>query len=94
MLQCSYNLPIYYAQEQELLSNYYAIHIKTHGHVSVAKKAVWRTSVLFTGTTNLSFSTPCISITAEPISLKFIYFISSIHATPHAKFEENQPSSS
>ena len=78
MLQCSYN-----AQEQESLSDYYAIHIKTHGRVSVAKKAVWRTSVLFTGTTNLPFSIP--------ISLKFIYFISSIYATPHAKFEDNQP---
>ena len=37
--------------------------IKTHGHVSAAKKGVWHTSVLFTGTAKSLFSTPHISIT-------------------------------
>ena len=30
--------------------------IKTHGHVSAAKKAMWCTSVLFTGTANSPIS--------------------------------------
>ena len=63
--------------------------IKTHSRVSAAKKAVWHTSVLFTGTTNLPFSTPLISLATGPIS-----FMPSIYATLHIKFEENQPSSS
>ena len=67
-------------------------HIKTHGRVSVAKKDVRHTSVLFTGTTKSLFSTPHISITG-PISIKFIYFMSSIYMTWRTKFEENQPSS-
>ena len=33
-----------------------SLNIKTHGCVSVAKKAVWCTSVLFTGTANSPFS--------------------------------------
>ena len=33
-------------------------HIKTHGHVSVPKKDMWHTSMLFTGTTMSPFSTP------------------------------------
>ena len=39
----------------------------THGRVSVAKKDVRHTSVLYTGTTKLSFSTFCISTTTGPI---------------------------
>ena len=39
------------------------IDIKTHGRVSAAKKAMWHTSVLFTGTAKSPFSTPHISIT-------------------------------
>ena len=47
--------------------------IKTHGHVSAAKKAMWCTSVLLTGTANLPFSTPRISMTIGPISIKYTY---------------------
>ena len=50
------------------------IMIKTHSHVSVAKKAMWHTSVLFTGTANSLFSTPLISITTGLISIKFIFY--------------------
>ena len=68
--------------------------IKTHGHVSAAKKAVWRASVLFTGTANSPFSTPRISITTRLISIKFTYFMPYIYVTLHTKFERNRPSSS
>ena len=67
--------------------------IKTHGCVSVTKKAVWHTSMLFTETANSPFSTPCISITLGLIYIKFTYFMSSIYMTLHTKCEENQPSS-
>ena len=70
------------------------VYIKTHGRVTVAKKAVWRTSVLFTGTANLPFSAPRISITTGPISIKFTYFMPSIYAALHTKFERNRSSSS
>ena len=43
--------------------------IKTHDHVSAAKKDVWHTSVLFTGTAKSPFSTPHISITTGLISI-------------------------
>ena len=49
--------------------------IKTHGRVSVAKKDVRCTSVLFTGATKSPFSTLHISITTGPISINFTYFI-------------------
>ena len=68
--------------------------IKTYSRVSAAKKAVWHTSVLFTATANSPFSTPHISITTGPISIKFTYFMPSIYATQHTKFERNRPSSS
>ena len=68
--------------------------IKPHGRMSAAKKAVWRTSMLFTGTTNSLFSTTCISITTQSISIIFTYFMLSIYATLHTEFEENQLSSS
>ena len=68
--------------------------IKTHSSVSVAKKAVWRISVLFTGTANSLFSTPHISITTGPISIKFSYFMPSIYVTLHTKFERNELGSS
>ena len=67
--------------------------IKTHGCVSAAKKAVWHTSVLFTGTANSLFSTLHISITTGLISIKFTYFMPSIYATLHTKFKRNWPSS-
>ena len=67
--------------------------IKTHGHVSVAKKDVQHTSVLFTGTTKLSFSTPHISITTTPISIKFTYSMPSIYMTLHIKLDEKRLSS-
>ena len=53
--------------------------IKTQGHVPVAKKDVWHTSVLFTGTAKSLFSTPRISITTGPISIQFTYYISAFH---------------
>ena len=68
--------------------------IQTQGCVSAAKKVMWRTSVLFTGTTNLPFSTPHITITTGLLSIKFTYFMPSIYATLHTIFEENKPSSS
>ena len=67
--------------------------IKTHGRVSAAKEVVWHTSILFTGTAKSPFSTPHISITTGPISIKFTYFMPSIYTTLHTKFEENQLSS-
>ena len=59
----------------------------THVRVSAAKKGMRYTSVLFA---KLLFSTPRISITTTPISIKFIYFMPSIQMTLHTKFEENQ----
>ena len=61
--------------------------IKMHSHVSAAKKVVWHTCVLFTRTTNLPFSTPHISITTGPISIKFTYFMPYImpHYIPSLK---------
>ena len=69
---------------------------KTHayGHVSVAQKAVWRTSVLFTGTANSPGSTPHMSMTTGPISIRFAYLMPSIYATLHTEFEGYRPSSS
>ena len=69
--------------------------IKTHSHVSAAKKAMWCTSVLLTGTPNLPFSTRRISMTIGPwpISINYTYFMHSIYVTLHTKFEENWPSS-
>ena len=64
--------------------------IKTHGHVSVAKKDIWHTSVLFTGTTKSPFSTPRIFITTGPISIEFTYYIPSIYTTWRTEFEVNQ----
>ena len=51
--------------------------IKTHGRVSVAKKDMWHTSVLFTGSTKSLFS--YISKTAGPISVKFMYFMPFVY---------------
>ena len=65
--------------------------IKTHCRVSATKKAMWRTSVLFTGTANLLFSTPRISITTGPISIKFTYFMPSIYATLIPNLKEIGP---
>ena len=61
--------------------------IKPHSRVSAAKKAMWHTSLLFTGTANSPFSTPHISITTGSISIIFTYFMPSIYATIHTKFE-------
>ena len=65
--------------------------IKTHGHAPVAKRVVWCTSVLITGTINSLFSTPRISIATGPISIKFTYFMPFIYATLHTKFEKIGP---
>ena len=62
--------------------------IKIHGRVSAAKKAVWRTSMLFTGTANSPFSTPHISITTVLISIKLTYFMPSIHTILHTNLKE------
>ena len=83
-----------YSIRQDLIQLSHVWGIKTHGCVSVAKKAVWRTSVLFTGTANSPFSAPRISITTGPISIKFTYFMPSIYATLHTIFERNRSSSS
>ena len=72
---------------------YYSNLIKTHGHVSAAKKDVQHTIVLLIGTTKYPFSTPHISKTTIPISIEFIYFMPSINTTLHTKFEENRISS-
>ena len=69
-----------------------AWYIKTHGCVLAAKKAMWRTSVLFTGTTNSPFSAPHISVTTGPISIKFTCYVLHIHDST-TKFEGNWPSS-
>ena len=50
--------------------------------------------VQFTEIANLPFSTPHISITTMPISIKLTYFMSSIYTTLHTKLEENWHSSS
>ena len=68
-----------------------SFHIKTHSCVSVAKKAMWCMSVLFTGITNSPSSTPHISIATGLISIKFTYFMPSIYATLHTKLERNWP---
>ena len=60
---------------------------------SAAKKAVWHTSVLFTGTANTLFLIPHISTTTAPTSIKFTYFMPSIYASLYTKFKRNQPSS-
>ena len=67
------NLHPYMNTHHYLVAKLY--HIKTHDRVSEAKKAVWCTSVLFTGTANSPFSTPCIYISTGPICIKFTYFI-------------------
>ena len=67
--------------------------MKTQGRVSAAKEVMWHTSVLFTGTTKSPFSTPHISITTGPISIKFTYFMPFTYTTLHTKFEEHRHSS-
>ena len=57
--------------------------------MSAAKKVMQHTSVIFTGTTKLLFLIHRISITTGPISIKFTYFMFSIYAMSHTKFEEN-----
>ena len=51
------------------------------------------TSVIFTGTANSPFSTPHISITTGPISIKFTYSLPTINTTLHTIFKSNQLSS-
>ena len=66
--------------------------IKTHSCVSLAKKAVKHTTVLFTGITNSPFSI-LVSITTWPISIKFTYVLSSIYTTLPNIFDGNPPCS-
>ena len=56
--------------------------IKACGHVSVAKKDVWYVSVLFIGTANSSFSTPCIFITTVLICA-YVHILCSPCTQPH-----------
>ena len=63
--------------------------MKTHSCVPAAKKAIWRTSVLFPGTVNSPISTPHISVTTTLISIKFTHFMASLYAAIHTKFERN-----
>ena len=72
-----------------------SIRIKTHGHVSAAKKDVWHTNVLhvLTGTAKSPFATPDISTTTGLISIKFTYFTPFICTTLHTKIQGNQTSS-
>ena len=72
----------------------HVINIKTHSCVSAAKKAVWCISVLFTNTTNPSFSASYISITTPPISMKFT-ILCPLYTQLYirTKFEGNQPGS-
>ena len=65
----------------------YILYIKTHSHVSAAKKDVRHTSVLFTETAK--FSIPHISIITGWISIKFTNFMLSIYTTLHTRFKEN-----
>ena len=64
------------------IATYVLLSIKTHGRVSVAKKTVWYTSVLFIGTTNSPFSTPCISITAGLISKSDLHILCPPYTRP------------
>ena len=68
--------------------------IMANGHVSVAKKNVWHSSVLFTGAAKFSFSTPHISTTTRLLCILNLYIFSFIYTTSLAKFEENPFSSS
>ena len=54
---------------------WYNSYIKTCGSVSVAKKAAWCTSVLFTRTPVSTFSAYCSLKTFGAISTKFIYAV-------------------
>ena len=47
------------------------LRIKTYGQVSMVKKDVWDTSVLFRGSAKFPFSTIHISGTSKPICTKF-----------------------
>ena len=54
--------------------------IKTHGRVSVAKKAMWRMSVLFTGTADSLFSIPQISLGRF---LSYSYILCPLYMQPY-----------
>ena len=71
---------------------YYYTYIKTHSHVSEAKKDVW--PQMYHLQEPLShFLQHLISLTTVLISNKFKYFMPSIYTTLHTKFQENQISS-
>ena len=70
------------------------MYIKTHGRVLAAKKAMWWTSVLFTGVINSPFSTPHTPVTTRLIFIIFTHFMSSIYTTLYIPNNEgNRPSS-
>ena len=72
------------------------VHIKMYSRVSVVKKAVWCTSVLFTETASLPFSTPHISLYnhwADFYQIYILIFMPSVYTTLHTKLEGNQPNS-
>ena len=68
--------------------------IKTQSCVS-GQESMWHTSLLYTGTANLLFLTPCISITTRPIYIKFTFLCPPYtRLYIRTKFEENRPSNS
>ena len=64
-------------RQQKLINRLTCNAIKTHGHVSAAKKDVRHTSVLYTGTAKSPFSTPHICIITGPISSYIFYALLS-----------------
>ena len=69
----------------------YGIFTKTRNSVSAAKKAAWRTSVLFTRTPVSTVSAYCSLKTIGAISTKFIYVVPLIYTTLYTKFERSTP---
>ena len=65
----------------------------TRGSASAAKKTVWHTNVLFTGTPIHTFSAYCSLKTIGAISTKFTYVVPPMYTTSQTKFERNSPRS-
>ena len=83
-----------YIRRSDCSSPLYKICHQDTRHMSAAKKAIWCTNVFFAGTANSPFSTPRFSVTTGLICYKVTYFMLSIYATLHTKFERNWLSSS
>ena len=63
-------------------------HIKTYGHVSVAKKDVWHTSVLFTETAILLLSSLVSLKLLGQFVPNFTYFMPSIYMTSYTNLKK------